>query len=411
MQVPSIHTLSCKIDFKDPWFLQMDLQFAIDDMPTTATGFLMRVFPWHRWSKRSRVPSSCCQCQDASSFYKLIFHCAMWLCSIWCWAIPVCPRRYSLSELLMKLGSSQSDSHHTGWQILSENVRERERSNRKSTTIATSGLVFEICAALLWGQEPLLSLSSCFFEKFYRNSSKEIFQKKTVLDLIGMFWFQIACDSGIEEIPTWLPREGHQVLLEAAFYIISHHRQLEFWAWDVSIREGSSPLPGPGTPWSPTIMWCRWRDGWTWRLLYTCLFGSIRIKPTWQFDQADIVSYWFILSYCIIYDIYCYFLLGSANGHFVSFFKSKLSGPTSIPRLWWTAGRLVARCSWGRGLKSGAPKLRAEQKECRKPQGVNEYSWLFMHWEWEHRWSLSQWSLKNNEKTWVGIYKINWRDL
>ena len=31
-----------------------------------------------------------------------------------------------------------------------------------------------------------------------------------------------------------------------------------------------------------------------------------------QFDRADIVSYWIILSYCIISNIYCYFLLGSA---------------------------------------------------------------------------------------------------
>ena len=111
--------------------------------------------------------------------YKQIFHCAMWLCSIWCWAIPVCPRRYSLSELLTKLGSSQSDSHHNGWQMLSENVRERERSNRKSTTITTSGLFFEVCAALLWGQEPLLSLSSCFFEKFAGIVARKIAKKQS----------------------------------------------------------------------------------------------------------------------------------------------------------------------------------------------------------------------------------------
>lgn len=161
----------------------MDLQFAIDDMPTTATGFLMRVFPWHRWSKRSRVPSSCCQCQDASSSIS-------WFSIVQCDFAPfgvgpsqsvpgdtACRSFWWNSALVSQTVTTLAGK---SYQRMSE--RERERSNRKSTTIATSGLVFEICAALLWGQEPLLSLSSCFFEKFTGIVARK-FSKKNSLRL------------------------------------------------------------------------------------------------------------------------------------------------------------------------------------------------------------------------------------
>lgn len=156
----------------------MDLQFAIDDMPTTATGFLMRVFPWHRWSKRSRVPSSCCQCQDASSSIS-------WFSIVQCDFAPfgvgpsqsvpgdtACRSFWWNSALVSQTVTTLAGK---SYQRMSEREREKQQKEHNHCNFRV-GFWNLCCLAVRSGTLAFFEL--LLFRKVYRNSSKEIFQKK-----------------------------------------------------------------------------------------------------------------------------------------------------------------------------------------------------------------------------------------
>ncbi len=168
-------------------------------------------------------------------------------------------------------------------------------------------------------------------------------------------------------------------------HIILSHTQLEFWTWTSQPEKDPGALPAPGTPWSPTIMWCRWRDGWTWRLLYTCLRGSIRIKPTSQFDQSDIVSYCHIVSYCYILLLLGWALVVLSVSSSLRCQNPPQSHSSDEQQGGWSH---VARevVDWSRERQSFAQDKRSAESS---KESMN------IHWGWDHRWSLPQWSLKN----------------
>ena len=243
--------------------LQMDLQFAVDDT-VPRLDFLCVCY---RWSKRSPVPSSCCQCQDASSYIS-------WFSIAQCDFAPfgvgpsqsvpgdtACRNFWRNSALVSQTVTTMAGK---SYQRMSE--REREKQQKEYNHYNFRVVFWSLCC-LAVRSGTLAFFELLLFRKVCRNSSKENCKKNSLrlnryVLISDCLWFRYWGNTNMTTARrTSSPTGG-------CLYIISHHTQLEFWTWTSQSEKDPSPLPGPGTPWSPTIMWCRWRDGWTWRLLY-----------------------------------------------------------------------------------------------------------------------------------------------
>lgn len=387
--------------------LQMDLQFAVDDT-VPRLDFLCVCY---RWSKRSPVPSSCCQCQDASSYIS-------WFSIAQCDFAPfgvgpsqsvpgdtACRNFWRNSALVSQTVTTMAGK---SYQRMSE--REREKQQKEYNHYNFRVVFWSLCC-LAVRSGTLAFFELLLFRKVCRNSSKENC-KKTVLDWIGMFWFQIACDSGIEEIPTWLPREGHQVLLEAAF--ISFHI-IRSWSFELGrLNQRRILARSLDQERHEAQRLCGAVEGTDGHGDFSIdLFVWINsYKAHRQFDQADIVSYWIILFYCIISNIYCYFLLGSAMvilsvSSSLSFRNPLQSHGSDEQQGGWSH---VARevVDWSRERQTFAQNKRSAESR-KEWMNIHDYSCIgngtivgvFHNGHW-----------KTMEKSgWQGIYKINWRDL